>query len=113
MVLPGRHGAADSRGEGEMPSRHRRWGLTRAVSSSAGSATQSGMKIASSPPIHANVPGSELEVLPPRQNARAASAVRVTGLILANPSSHAGMVSTGTNTELAKTSGKITTKPAD
>ena len=52
-------------------------------------------------------------MLPPRANALAASAVRVTGLTLANASSQAGMLLTGTNTELAKTNGKIATKPAD
>jgi hypothetical protein len=36
----------------------------------------------------------------------------VTGLILANHCSQSGKVATGTNTELAKTSGKITTNPA-
>ncbi len=37
----------------------------------------------------------------------------VTGLIFANACSQCGKVETGTNTELANTSGKITTNPAD
>ena len=37
----------------------------------------------------------------------------MTGLTFANVCSQSGMLATGTNTELAKTSGKITTKPAD
>jgi hypothetical protein len=44
---------------------------------------------------------------------RAASAVSVTGLASANACSQSGIVETGTNTELANTSGKSTTKPAD
>ena len=40
-------------------------------------------------------------------------AVSVTGLILAKACSQSGMLETGTNTELANTSGKITTNPAD
>ena len=44
---------------------------------------------------------------------RAAFAVSVTGLAFANACSQSGMLETGTNTELANTSGKITTKPAD
>ena len=44
---------------------------------------------------------------------RAASAVTVTGLTSAKAWSQSGMVETGTNTELAKTSGKTTTNPAD
>ena len=44
---------------------------------------------------------------------RAASAASVTGLTSATTCNHEGMLATGTNTELAKTSGKITTKPAD
>jgi hypothetical protein len=38
--------------------------------------------------------------------------VTVTGLIFANACSQSGKVETGTNTELANTSGKITTNPA-
>ena len=52
-------------------------------------------------------------MLRPSAKARAASAVSVTGLISAKALSQSGMLTTGTNTELAKTSGKITTKPAD
>ena len=40
-------------------------------------------------------------------------AVSVTGLTLAMACSQSGMLATGTNTELAKTRGKMTTKPAD
>jgi hypothetical protein len=39
--------------------------------------------------------------------------VRVTGFAFATACSQLGMLETGTNTELAKTSGKMTTKPAD
>ena len=46
-------------------------------------------------------------------NERAAFAVSVTGLTFANAFSQSGKVETGTNTELANTSGKVTTKPAD
>src|SRR4029078_8160548 len=43
---------------------------------------------------------------------RAGWAVMVRWLIFANACSQAGKVETGTNTELANTSGKITTNPA-
>src|SRR5260370_4300419 len=69
------------------------------------------MKTASSTPIQAAAAPSEAGV---RKSAseRAASEVTVTGLIFANAASQSGKVATGTNTELAKTSGKITTNPA-
>src|SRR4051795_12818928 len=44
---------------------------------------------------------------------RAVLAVRVTGEASANVFSQSGMLDTGTNTEDANTSGKITTNPAD
>src|SRR6266487_2456112 len=69
------------------------------------------MNTASRPPIHAAAAPSDAGV-PKSANERAASAVTVTGLIFANACSQCGMVETGTNTELAKTSGKITTNPA-
>src|SRR3979411_2981283 len=69
------------------------------------------MNTASRPPIHAAAAPSDAGV-PRSASERAASAVTVTGLIFANACSQCGMVETGTNTELAKTSGKITTKPA-
>src|SRR2546430_4963970 len=69
------------------------------------------MKTASRPPIHAAAAPSDAGV-PNRASERAASAVTVTGLISANACSQSGKVETGTNTELAKTSGKITTNPA-
>src|SRR5579859_5370283 len=69
------------------------------------------MKTASRPPIQAAAGPSDAGV-PKSASERAASAVTVTGLILAKACSQCGMVETGTNTELAKTSGKITTNPA-
>src|SRR5436190_1955280 len=60
---------------------------------------------AAAPPSDAGAPVSAYE--------RAASAVSVTGLALANAWSQSGMVETGTNTELANTSGNTTTNPAD
>src|SRR5260370_29368906 len=69
------------------------------------------MNTASRPPIHAAAAPSDA-VVPKSASERAASAVTVTGLIVANACSQCGMVETGTNTELAKTSGKITTNPA-
>ena len=48
-----------------------------------------------------------------RANGRAAFAVSVTGLAFANGCSQCGMLKTGTNTELANTSGNRITKPAD
>src|ERR671935_2041792 len=70
------------------------------------------MKTASRPPIHAAAAPSDAGA-PVSAYERAASAVTVTGLTFANASSHPGMVEMGTNTELAKTSGKTTTNPAD
>src|SRR3954452_25214907 len=70
------------------------------------------MKIASKPQVHAAAPAKEPAV-PVSANERAAFAVSVTGLTFANASSQPGKVDTGTNTELANTSGKVTTKPAD
>src|SRR6201982_887900 len=70
------------------------------------------MNTASRPPIQAAAAPSDAGV-PYSANERAASAVTVTGLIFANVCSQSGKVATGTNTELAKTSGKITTNPAD
>src|SRR3954470_3178276 len=70
------------------------------------------MKIASRPQVQAAVPASDSGV-PVSANERAASAVSVTGLAFANASSQPGKVDTGTNTELANPSGKVTTKPAD
>src|SRR5882724_5381157 len=69
------------------------------------------MNTASRPPIHAAAAASDA-VVPKSASERAASAVTVTGLIFANACSQSGKVETGTNTELAKTSGKITTNPA-
>src|SRR5206468_8205603 len=69
------------------------------------------MNTASRPPVHAAAAPSDPGV-PKSASERAASAVTVTGLIVANAWSQCGMVETGTNTELAKTSGKITTNPA-
>src|SRR6266571_1783475 len=69
------------------------------------------MNTASRPPVHAAAAPSDA-VVPKRASERAASAVTVTGLIFANACSQCGMVATGTNTELAKMSGKITTNPA-
>jgi exodeoxyribonuclease V alpha subunit len=75
--------------------------------------THSGMNRASSPPIQAAVPPSELGTPPTSAYDRAVSAVRVMGLTLAKACSQPGMLATGTKTELANTSGKMTTKPAD
>src|SRR5438309_5762778 len=71
------------------------------------------MNTARSAPIQAAASPSELGT--PRVSAyeRATSVVSVTGLAFAKVSSQSGMVETGTNTELAKTSGKTTTNPAD
>src|SRR6266566_9431342 len=69
------------------------------------------MNTASRPPVHAAAAPSDAGV-PKRASERAASAVTVTGLIVAIACSQSGKVETGTNTELAKTSGKITTNPA-
>src|SRR5436190_16935267 len=70
------------------------------------------MNSASSPPIQAAVPPSDIGE-PVSAYERAASAVSVTGLTSANDWSQSGMVEIGTNTELANTSGKTTTNPAD
>src|ERR1700758_5762718 len=69
------------------------------------------MKTASRPPVQ---PAAAPSDAGGRTSAseRAASAVTVTGLIVANACSQSGKVATGTNTELANTSGKITTNPA-
>src|SRR3954451_13854531 len=71
------------------------------------------MKIASSPTIQAAAPASDSGTPPSSAYVRAAFAVSVTGLASANVRSQSGMLETGTKTELANTSGKITTKPAD
>src|SRR3954451_7846986 len=70
------------------------------------------MKSASRPQVHAAAPATDLG-FPVSAYERAAFAVSVTGLTFANASSQLGKVDTGTNTELANTSGKVTTKPAD
>src|ERR671934_740826 len=70
------------------------------------------MNTTSRPPIQAAAPPSEVGA-PVSAYERAASAVTVTGLTFAKASSQPGIVATGTNTELAKTSGKVTTNPAD
>src|SRR6267154_4709608 len=74
---------------------------------------QSGMNTANSPAIQATAPASELGTPGRSAYERAVFAVSVTGLAFAKACSQCGMLATGTNTELAKTSGKITTKPAD
>src|SRR6266487_6347176 len=70
------------------------------------------MNTASRPPIHVAAAPSDAGV-PKSASERAASAVTVTGLTFANACSQSGKVETGTNTELANTSGKTTTNPAD
>src|SRR3954449_6529535 len=70
------------------------------------------MKSASRPQVHAAAPARDCGA-PVSAYERAAFAVSVTGLTFANASSQPGKVDTGTNTELANTSGKVTTKPAD
>src|ERR671918_495754 len=72
----------------------------------------SGTKIASRPQVHAAAPARDSGA-PVSAYERAAFAVSVTGLTFANASSQPGKLDTGTNTELANTSGKVTTKPAD
>jgi hypothetical protein len=74
--------------------------------------TQSGTKTTRIPQIQAAAPASDVGV-PIRANERAAFAVSVTGLTFAKAFSQSGKVETGTKTELANTSGKVTTKPAD
>src|ERR1700726_2541376 len=71
------------------------------------------MNRASSPRIQAAVPPSEPGTPPVSAYDPAVFAVRVTGLTFAKACSQPGMLVTGTKTELANTSGKMTTKPAD
>src|SRR6478672_1015142 len=71
------------------------------------------MNTARRPTIQATAPPSEDGVPGTRARERAAFAVRVTGLSFANDCSQLGMLETGTNTELANTSGNRITKPAD
>src|SRR6478736_1910569 len=71
------------------------------------------MNTARSPAIQAIAPPREDGAPGTRARERAAFAVRVTGLTLAKVCSQLGMLETGTNTELANTSGNRTTKPAD
>src|SRR3954470_18936752 len=70
------------------------------------------MNTTNRPQIHAAAPARDSGD-PVRARERAASAVSVTGLTFAMASSQPGRVERGTKMELAKTSGKITTKPAD
>src|SRR5436189_6260051 len=65
------------------------------------------------PAIQAIAPAREDGVPGRSARERAAFAVRVTGLAFAKVCSQLGMLETGTNTELANTSGNRTTKPAD
>src|SRR6266851_7130354 len=69
------------------------------------------MNTASRPRVHAAAAPSDADV-PVSAYERAAPAVTVTGLTSANARSQLGMAKMGTNTELAKTSGKTTTNPA-
>src|SRR3989440_10587090 len=71
------------------------------------------MNTAGRPAIQAIAPPREDGVPGTRARERAAFAVRVTGLTLAITCSQLGKLETGTNTELANTSGNRTTKPAD
>src|SRR3954462_3289751 len=71
------------------------------------------MNTARRPAIQAIAPPREDGVPGTRARERAALAVRVTGLAFAITCSQLGSVETGTNTELAKTSGNRMTKPAD
>src|SRR4029077_4230185 len=64
------------------------------------------------PTIQASAPPSESGTPPVSASVRAASAVKVTGEALAIGCSQFGMLETGTKTELAKTSGNRSTKPA-
>src|SRR4051812_25895272 len=64
------------------------------------------------PTIQASAPPSESGTPPVSANVRAASAVSVTGEAFAIGCSQSGMLETGTNTELAKTSGNSSTNPA-
>src|SRR5689334_13010003 len=63
------------------------------------------------PKIQASAPPSDCGD-PVSAKDRAAFAVNVTGFALAIGCSHAGIVATGTKTELAKTIGNTTTNPA-
>src|SRR6201985_2208693 len=71
------------------------------------------MNTARRPAIHASAPPREDGAPGTRASERAAFAASVTGLTFAITSSQLGRVETGTNTELANTSGNRTTKPAD
>src|SRR3954453_12005273 len=71
------------------------------------------MNTARSPAIQAIAPPRDDGVPGTRASERAAFAVRVTGLTFANACSQLGMLETGTNTELANTSGNRITNPAD
>src|ERR1700742_1332039 len=71
------------------------------------------MNTARRPPIQAIAPGREDGVPGTRARERAAFAVSVTGLTFATVWSQLGMLETGTNTELANTSGNRSTNPAD
>src|ERR1700760_1005190 len=71
------------------------------------------MNTARRPAIQAMAPPREEGVPGTRASERAAFAVRVTGLTFATACNQLGRVETGTNTELANTSGNRITKPAD
>src|ERR1700722_5132051 len=71
------------------------------------------MNTARRPAIQAIAPAREDGVPGWRARGRAAFAVRVTGLTFENVCSQLGWLETGTNTELANTSGNKITKPAD
>src|SRR3984893_10389804 len=71
------------------------------------------MNTAMRPAIQAIAPPREDGVPGTRDRERAAFAVRVTGLAFSNTCSQLGRLETGTNTELANTSGNRITKPAD
>src|SRR3954470_12363821 len=71
------------------------------------------MKTTRRPAIQATAPPSDAGTPPSSAYVRAVFAVNVTGLAFANACSQSGKLATGTNTELANTSGKITTNPAD
>src|ERR1700748_2933435 len=71
------------------------------------------MNTAKRPAIQAIAPPREEGIPGTRARERAALAVSVTGLSFAITCSQLGKVDTGTNTELANTSGNRTTKPAD
>src|ERR1700722_6203922 len=71
------------------------------------------MNTASRPAIQAMAPPRGDGVPGTRARERAVFAVRVTGLTFAIVCSQLGRVETGTNTELANTSGNRITNPAD